>query len=508
MAKIVKSILFKLDFIGIIPQMKIFNNNIYKSLLSSIFSLIVIIFSMAFGIYSFIEFFNQNPMIDYYKTNDFITNKTIEISKSFIMFKALALDCDYENITNLTFDSIYFFSKNDWSMSLIVEPCQYGKNIDLKYKKLFEDYEKIEKESINEYFCINFNNNNISFFQHQNYNNNNQSILRLIIYSNEYDCNIKSLYLKIVTENDIIDHNNKENPIIPYYYSETINIFNISNTVSIQYDFQYIKYESDTGTFFKNSNSINAIGFSGCSYTYNYNFLNSGIYGIINFGVNKSNYDYYKRTYKKFQSVLADVTSLINLIITILKLLTYFLLNKKMNKDIIRKIMALDGFKEDKKKISFSKKNGLPKKFKDIDKDKTISEEKEKQNSKEILKESNNIKLNDKKLKERNIKVLKNLKFFDIIKSFFCFKDAKTKLIDLCNRIINEDICIDRILNRLYNLEKIYSLIENREYNKYKFNRKEEIRKVNDYIFQINYETGRSLNHKKEKLKKENYQIK
>ena len=120
MAKIVKSILFKLDFIGIIPQMKIFNNNIYKSLLSSIFSLIVIIFSIAFGIYSFIEFFNQNPMIDYYKTNDFITNKTIEISKSFIMFKALALDCDYENITNLTFDSIYFFSKNDWSMSLII----------------------------------------------------------------------------------------------------------------------------------------------------------------------------------------------------------------------------------------------------------------------------------------------------------------------------------------------------------------------------------------------------
>ena len=508
MAKIFKSILFKLDFIGIIPQMKIFNNNIYKSMLSSIFSIIVIIFSMSFGIYSFIEFFNQNPMVDYYKTNDFITNKTIEISKSFIMFKALALDCDYENKTNLLFDSLYFFSENDWSMSLIVEPCQYGKNIDLKYKKLFEDYEKREKESINEYFCINFNNNNISFFHHPNYNNNNQSILRLIIYTNEYDCNIKSLYLKIVTENDIIDHNNKENPIIPYYYSEAIDVFNISNIVSIKYDLQYIKYESDTGIFFKNSNNINAIGFSGFSYTNNFNFQNSGISAIIDFGLNKSNYDYYKRTYKKFQSVLADVTSSINLIITILKLLTYFLLNKKMNKDIIRKIMALDGFKEDKRKISFSKKSGLSKKLKDIDKDKTILEEKEKQNSIEILKESNNIKLNDKKLKERNIKVLKNIKFFDIIKSFFCFKDAKTKLIDLCNRIINEDICIDRILNRLYNLEKNYSLIKNQEYDKYKFKRKEEIRKINDYIFQINYGTGRRINNKKEKLKKENYQIK
>ena len=179
-----------------------------------------------------------------------------------------------------------------------------------------------------------------------------------------------------------------------------------------------------------------------------------------------------------------------------------------MNKDIIRKIMNFDGFKEDKEKISHSKKSGLFKKLKDIDKNKTISEFTEKQNSKEFLKESINIKLKDKKLKERNIKVLKNLKFFDIIKSFFCFQDAKTKLIDLCNRIINEDICIDRILIRLYNLEKIYSLIENKENDKNKFNRKEDAKKLDDYIFQINYETEGSINHKKEKWKKENYQIK
>ena len=92
---------------------------------------------------------------------------------------------------------------------------------------------------------------------------------------------------------------------------------------------------------------------------------------------------------------------------------------------------------------------------------------------------------------------MKNLKFFDIIKSFFCFQDVKTKLIDLCNRIIKEDICIDRILSRLYNLEKIYSLIENKENDKHKFNRKEDAKKLDDYIFQINYETEGSINHKK-----------
>ena len=489
MAKTFKSILFKLDFIGIIPQLKILNNNIYKSMFSSIFSIIIIFFFFFFLIFSFIEFNYQRPMIDYYKANDFITKKIIDIKDSFIMLKIIALDSDLNIINNLSLTSFYFSSDIDFPISLIIEPCQYGKNIDLKYQELIENFEKREKESIKEYFCIDFKNKNISVFQYSNNNNKGESYIELIINSNEFNCDLKYFTLKILTENDIIDHNNKENPIIPYYNLETINIYNISEAISLKYDFQYIKYESDTGLFFGNFNSVNAIGFSDLLYISNLNFKNSGLLAIIDFEVNKSNYDYYKRTYKKFQSFLADITSLINLIIIILKLLTYFLLNKKMNKDIIRKIMVMDGFKE-YKTISLNKKSGLNKKLKDIDKDKTISEFEEKQNSKQVIK-LNNIKLKDKKLKERNIKVLKNLNSFDIIKSFFCFKNVKVKLIDLCNKIINEDICIDRILSRQYNFEKIYSLIEKQEYDKYKLNRQEEIKKINDYIFQINYETKR-----------------
>jgi len=491
MAKTYKSILFKLDFIGIIPQLKIFNNNIYKSIFSSIFSVLVICFSIVFGIYSFIEFINQSPMIDYYKANDFATNKIIETNNSFIMLQIRAINCDSEIRKNVSFESFYFSSDVNFSIPLSIEPCQFGKNIDLKYQELFKNFEKREKESIKEYFCINLNNKNISIFHNPNDDNNRfESIIGLTISSNDRpNCDIKSFTLKIITENDIIDHNNKENPIIPYYYYDIINIYNISESISLKYEFQYIKYESDIGILFENSKSVNAIGFSGLSYINNYNFKNSGLYTAITFVVNKSNYDYYKRTYKKFQSVLAGITSVINLIITILKALTFLLLNKKMNKDIIRKIMIMDGFK-DYNKISLNKKSALNKKLNDIDKDKTTSDFEEKQNSKEVI-NLNNIKLKDKKLKERNIKVLKNLNCFDVIKSFFCFKNAKKKLIDLCNRIINEDISIDRILNRQYNLEKVYSLIKNQEYDKFKFNRKEDIKKINDYLFQINYETER-----------------
>ena len=125
---------------------------------------------------------------------------------------------------------------------------------------------------------------------------------------------------------------------------------------------------------------------------------------------------------------MADITSLINLIITMLKTVTFLLLNKKMNKDIIRNIMIMDGFKECSK-ISFNKKSLLNQKLNNINKDKTTSDFEEKQNSKEFI-NLNNIKLKDKKLKERKIKVLKNLNCFDIIKSFFCFKNAKKKLLN------------------------------------------------------------------------------
>ena len=55
------------------------------------------------------------------------------------------------------------------------------------------------------------------------------------------------------------------------------------------------------------------------------------------------------------------------------------------------------------------------------------------------------------------IKVMKNLKFINIIKRFFCFEDKKLKLINLCNDIVNKDICVERILKRLYILENEYN---------------------------------------------------
>ena len=83
----IKPIIYKCDFIGLTPQLRILDETRYKSLFSSILSIFIIIFSIAFVSYSFSEYIKQNPNVEYYKNNDYSTNKTFEISDSLLMFR-------------------------------------------------------------------------------------------------------------------------------------------------------------------------------------------------------------------------------------------------------------------------------------------------------------------------------------------------------------------------------------------------------------------------------------
>ena len=59
---------------------------------------------------------------------------------------------------------------------------------------------------------------------------------------------------------------------------------------------------------------------------------------------------------------------------------------------------------------------------------------------------------------------MKNLKINSIIKSFFCCEDKKTKIINLCEDIVEKDICIERILKRLYLIENEFDIIKNKNF--------------------------------------------
>ena len=90
------------------------------------------------------------------------------------------------------------------------------------------------------------------------------------------------------------------------------------------------------------------------------------------------------------------------------------------------------------------------------------------------------------------ISVMKDLNFINILKSFFCFKDKKMRLINLCNNIVQKDICIERILKRLYALENnYYNLIfEKNNDNINESNLNEDFTKIKKMVSKISIELG------------------
>ena len=503
-----KKILFKCDFIGPIPEFRILDETRYKSIFSSILSILLIIFAIVFVIYSFDEYLNQNPKVEYYKNNDYTTNKTFIISDSLLMFHYTYSCFPLFNV-NPTIE-IYLFNGGKQEF-FTLETCELGKNLNLKYKETIEKFEKAENSKLEDFYCIIYNGSNVTLYSHPSQASENETYLGFMISA---ECNCNFLNFRLITENDFIDHTKKDNPIVPYYQKNEYLLFRDSET-NVEYNYQYIKYESDNGIVFSNKTTFNGIGVSS-SNSYDRNDLFEHIF-YIKFQMNRANYDFYRRTFIKFQSFLADVMSLINLLIAVSKIISEFLLYKKMHKDIIKYIITNNDIKENKKgKEIFSKKLKLKKVF-DIDETKVEKFEKklsqnqiieEKVNSKISLETSNKDCVLEFENEDKNmIKVMKNLNLINIIKSFFCFKDKKLKLINLCNNVVNKDICVERILKRLYILENEYNSLIEKDKSKSFIN--SDISKIKNMIQRINnVEANKQIKNKYGHLSKENNKIK
>ena len=164
MSNKIKPLLFKFDFIGFIPQFRILEEARYKSLFSSFLSIAIIIFSIAFVFHSFVNYLNQNPQVQYYKNNDFSTNKTYTISNSLLMFQNNFrcyhndIDNNNNNLTITINDPKYLFRKE-----IAYEACELGKNLDIKYKDIVETFENVEMTKLSDYSCLNFSEEFIRF---------------------------------------------------------------------------------------------------------------------------------------------------------------------------------------------------------------------------------------------------------------------------------------------------------------------------------------------------------
>ena len=503
-----KLFFYSFDFIGIVPQFRVLKYDSYKSIFSLIISIIIIISSIGFAIYSIIDYIKfNNPSLSYLIRFDNKLNNTIFLKDTLFMFRSYRI---YLNSSETDFDYLgYYFSNFDY-IELKIERCQIGKNINIKFK---DDLEKTYKDKINNYYCISSEHGNLPLFYNPGLFNEEQSLINIFILNdNDNDnetCLDNFINIELITENDIIDHDNKTNPIITssFFYN---GYYDCEEYFYIDYRFEIIRYETDDGYFFNNFKNFSAVGKSEISLRNDY--VSSSL-GEITFQQSENNYSHYKRSYKKIQSLLADIMSVINILIIVGKTISNILLQKKMNKDIIKSLLnrniyneikehsLIENNKKTKKLFNNINKRVINSERKDINKDITESSNNRDNSNKlfQIKLSKNDLSLEENKKRKKIVKIdiLKKINFFNVIKSYFCFKDKKVNLINMCNNFVMKDLCVERILGRLYELEKIFSLLSKEELSKLNLYIDKKFSRISYYINGIYIDEKNKKNNKK-----------
>ena len=102
-------ILYIFDILGPSPKLLIFNNERYKSFVSSIISIIIIIVMIMISIIFIVQYFDyDSPMVSYSKSNDKSTNRAINLKDTLLIFQMI----DSTNFELIDNSKVYFTAKH------------------------------------------------------------------------------------------------------------------------------------------------------------------------------------------------------------------------------------------------------------------------------------------------------------------------------------------------------------------------------------------------------------
>ena len=500
--------IYNFDVMGPNPKLYIFKKERYQSLFSLTISILVIILSIIYILYSLVDYIkNDKPTVVYSKSNDKSEQRKINLKNMLLMFQLV----DYKSMKKINdsiidFETIYTEIYDNAKVNYLVlnaKKCKPGENMNKNYERYLKEkineltQEQVQEDkNVEDFYCISSDNSDISLFYNPNIG---YSYIDLnIILKNQSIYIPEDLVLMIVYENNLINHDDKEVPISESISYDFIRVFNSKNYYSINFKFQYLKYETDDGLFFDNLKKLEGMSFLDMTYFIDNqqdfdlekNFMehNSSKIGTISFFLNKSNYDFYRRTYKKVQALLAEIMSIVSILFEIGRQIVTFINEKKMSVDIIRKLFNIDNkYNKNKFNISDNRLKLMPEKI----------------NNSFILSEKNSINIECTKItikppETKNEKIFRHINIFHIIRSFIC-NDNKSKLISLCHDFITEDMCVENILEKLYNLRRIYHSISDNDKYKLGLNKEPKFRQINSKINDIYIEL------EKAKSKQDNY---
>jgi len=213
--------------------------------------------------------------------------------------------------------------------------------------------------------------------------------------------------------------------------------------------------------------------------------------GTIMFEISKVNFDSYKRSYSRLQSLLAEVMSVINLLFGIGKTVTEILLKRKMSKDIVKYFISKNlmyKISSENEKINHNQ-NYQNKEDSEIElthpkkNSENMTIKNETKNFSEYRTETN---INQDKIEDINyFDTINRLNYYNIFLSYLCCENSNTKLIKLCDDLVDEDLCLENILSRIYELENEMNILFKIEQINYKVNENEKFKEISKCIYEI-----------------------
>ena len=260
--------------------------------------------------------FNVSMVMEYYWGKEINLNSAKDVTKK-------ALGNDYTIIIN------YVNPENQEVIDkyyLEAEYCEIGKNIE---KKIIDNYNFTEYKN---FLCLNKNNNhNLLINQtHSVYIDiivslkvENENIFEYQeVYFDEtvYLSNYSYLDFEIYTPNDIISNQNQSHPIKRrknYYNYELLTVGGME-----RYDMaaKYVDYSSDKGLILQDKEKFNGIIIDSVTKkSLNFSSIdmaNDLLYYQFRYYLNPNSIDSYERTYKKLPTILADITTIISILLT------------------------------------------------------------------------------------------------------------------------------------------------------------------------------------------------
>ena len=203
--------------------------------------------------------------------------------------------------------------------------------------------------------------------------------------------------------------------------------------------------------------------------------------------------------------------SVISLLFSIGEILTKILLKREMSRDIVNYLISKNLLYE----INFDNEEiNNNQKYQNIE-DSEIELTHRKKNSETVAiknenqKKENETKIDSAKSKKNNFlgfaadfkpeqNISKNkfddinyfeavyrLNYCDVLLSYLCCKNNNSKIIKLCDELIEEDLCLENILSRIYELENVINILLKIEQINYNVNEHEKFKEISKCIYEI-----------------------